>query len=165
MQMALMGLASVSIGFNVMVMMISSWCLIFGEELAMRGLESGSMGRAIDGLVTERKWAIRYFMAGAACTLMSGVMHLLIAVRWVDNGKFKLPPMLTLSIFGLCILLYVRFRVRERFRFPDGYKKTGPLQLSGGFNPEIRQYIGSIGNDEMFEHLQNPVVDSDYHGV
>eukprot|EP00615_Pteridomonas_danica_P013017 CAMPEP_0114351566 /NCGR_PEP_ID=MMETSP0101-20121206/17295_1 /TAXON_ID=38822 ORGANISM="Pteridomonas danica, Strain PT" /NCGR_SAMPLE_ID=MMETSP0101 /ASSEMBLY_ACC=CAM_ASM_000211 /LENGTH=142 /DNA_ID=CAMNT_0001491537 /DNA_START=41 /DNA_END=466 /DNA_ORIENTATION=+ len=50
------GLASMSIGFCILVLVVSSWCLIFGTELAFRGEDDGSMSRAVDGLYAERKW-------------------------------------------------------------------------------------------------------------
>ena len=56
-------LASISIGFNILTMAISSWCMIFGPGLAIRGPD-GSMSRAVAGMYQERKWALRFFWLG-----------------------------------------------------------------------------------------------------
>ena len=53
------GLAALALCFCVLVLAVSSWCLIFGTDLAFRGADQGSMTRALDGLYAERKYAAR----------------------------------------------------------------------------------------------------------
>ena len=53
-----------AIGFNVLTMCITSWSMIFGPGLGIRGPQ-GSMSRAVKGMYAERKLAIRFYLAGA----------------------------------------------------------------------------------------------------
>jgi hypothetical protein len=53
-----------AIGFNVLTMCITSWSMIFGPGLGIRG-PRGSMSRAVKGMYAERKLAIRFYLAGA----------------------------------------------------------------------------------------------------
>ena len=61
-------LATMGIGFNMLVMIVSAWCLIMGTDLAYRG-DDGSMSRAINGMYEERKWVLRLFYCGLSCTI------------------------------------------------------------------------------------------------
>ena len=134
-----MAFASASLGFCILVLVISSWCLIFGQELAFRGEDEGSMTRAVDGLYAERKWAIRFFMCALSCTLMAGVF---LVVLKIDSDYAYLPCMLLVSV-GLTAIVYMRSNVRPRFKFPEGLDKTdkNDLFFAGGFDPEIRKNV------------------------
>jgi len=140
------GLASMSVGFCVMVMGISSWCLIFGTELAFRGEDQGSMSRALDGLYAERKWAVRFFLGALSTTLLSGLSHVHLVVR---SGTGAAVPCATLLALGTLAALYLRRRVRPRFAFPEGEKnnRQGDLHFAGGFDPEIRRNVQVRGDD------------------
>eukprot|EP00614_Pseudopedinella_elastica_P001942 CAMPEP_0172602660 /NCGR_PEP_ID=MMETSP1068-20121228/22838_1 /TAXON_ID=35684 /ORGANISM="Pseudopedinella elastica, Strain CCMP716" /LENGTH=149 /DNA_ID=CAMNT_0013404089 /DNA_START=101 /DNA_END=547 /DNA_ORIENTATION=+ len=64
----------ISIGLNVLVMVITSWCLVFGSDLGIRGGNFESMKRSVDGLYQERKHAVRLFLCGIGSFIISGVM-------------------------------------------------------------------------------------------
>lgn len=135
------GLASASVGFCVLVLVISTWCLLFGTELAFRGEDEGSMTRAVDGLYAERKWAIRFFMCALASTLMSGIAYLALIIEFTEVA---LIPISFLFILGCTAAAYMRILVRPRFRFPEGLGKddlTGDLYFDGGFDPEIGRNV------------------------
>jgi hypothetical protein len=134
------GLASASVGFCILVLVISSWCLIFGTELAFRGEDEGSMTRAVDGLYAERKWAIRFFMCALASTLMSGIAYLALIIEFQELAAV---PICCLFVLGCIAAYYMRMWVRPRFRFPEGLRKNDgtDLYFDGGFDPEIRRNV------------------------
>jgi hypothetical protein len=134
-----MGFASMSMGFCILVLVISSWCLIFGQELAFRGEDNGSMTRAVDGLYAERKWAIRFFMCALATTLLAGICLVFLII---DSDYTFIPAMLLLAV-GVVAFVYMRFIVRPLFKFPEGLAKTDKKDLffAGGFDPEIRRNV------------------------
>jgi len=64
----------ISIGLNVLVMTISSWCLVWGADLAIRGENYDSLKKAVDGLYEERKITVRLFLCGIGSYICSGFM-------------------------------------------------------------------------------------------
>jgi hypothetical protein len=81
-------LVSISIGFNILTLAISSWCMIFGPGLAIRGPD-GSMSRAVNGMYHERKWALRFFWSGLIFIMLSG-----IALGWL---KFRIEVAIVIT--------------------------------------------------------------------
>lgn len=134
------GWASMAIGFCVLVLVISSWCLIFGTDLAFRGDNQGSMTRAMDGLYAERKWCIRFFLCAVMSTVFGGVAHLGLVMR--DKWP-RFVPMSYLLIVACVAMAYMRLAVRPRFKFEDGKAKNdqSDLLFAGGFDPEIRRNV------------------------
>jgi hypothetical protein len=108
-------LVSVSIGFNILTLCISSWCMIFGPGLAIRGPD-GSMSRAVEGMYAERKWALRFFWTGLFFIMLSG-----ISLGWL---KFHWKTATTMTVifmaFIVTFFVYVKYVTRPRFRFPKG---------------------------------------------
>lgn len=133
-------LASASVGFCILVLVISTWCLLFGTELAFRGEDEGSMTRAVDGLYAERKWAIRFFMCALASTLMSGIAYLALIIEFTELAAI---PIAFLFVLGCAAAVYMRTLVRPRFRFPEGRSKNDgtDLYFDGGFDPEIGRNV------------------------
>lgn len=113
-------LVSISIGFNILTLCISSWCMIFGPGLAIRGPD-GSMSRAVAGMYAERKWALRFFWIGLFFIMCSG-----IALGWL---KFHFKTATTMTVifvlFIVVFFVYVKFITRPRFRFPKGGPRKG----------------------------------------
>ena len=100
---------STGIGLNVLVMVICSWSLVFGADLAVRGDDFQSMKRAVDGLyqvrahrlwkgarahlfffsstqcpfidIQERKHTVRLFLCGIGCLILSGFSLGCLALR------------------------------------------------------------------------------------
>ena len=147
-------LVSISIGFNILTLAISSWCMIFGPGLAIRGPD-GSMSRAVAGMYQERKWALRFFWAGLIFIMLSGV-----ALGWL-KFQFEVSLLITciFIIFSTCaarapvarapsqprlpphravgiMLWYVRFVTRPRFKFPEGALRKPTQFHVAGFDPE-----------------------------
>ena len=165
-----MGLASASIGFNILILLIASWCIIFGSELAFRGQDEGSMSRAVDGLYEERKMCVFFYMSALACTLLSGISHILL---FIQNKAVAMIPAVSLFVLGFLALAYMRERVRPRFDWL-GIKRADAedLYFHGGYNPEQRRRYSTRGVsswsttsstgdifDENRRGLANPLVE------
>jgi len=108
-------LVSTSIGFNILTLCISSWCMIFGPGLAIRGPD-GSMSRAVEGMYAERKWALRFFWIGLFFIMLTG-----ITLGWL---KFKPMTATTITVIFVAFIFtffaYINYVTRPRFRFPKG---------------------------------------------
>ena len=105
---------SISIGFNVLVMAISSWCIVYGQDLAIRGVDSAMMKRSVDGLYEERKHTIRLFLCGLAALLIAGFM-----VGWCTmhlRARICVMTVFTCNIIG--IAYYLLTITRPKFRVP-----------------------------------------------
>ena len=106
-------LDSAAICFNLATMALSTWCMINGPMLAIRG-PSGSMGRAVAGMYSERKWALRSFWTGNLSILLAS-----IALGWVKFDE-EIAIAISLILAGFIVLLgyYIRQVTRPRFRLP-----------------------------------------------
>ena len=126
-----------AIGCSMMVMATSAYCIIFGMDLAVRG-EEGSVSVAAERLYEERKFVLRVFWLAVILILFSGAS--LAYVKFHLEARWTIITLLL--AFGIFIAWYVKFRVRERFRFPSDEhgnrvgKKPGAFLLSDGYNPE-----------------------------
>ena len=108
-------LVSISIGFNILTLCISSWCMIFGPGLAIRGPD-GSMSRAVEGMYAERKWALRFFWTGLFFIMLSG-----ISLGWLKFNSTSATTMTVIFVgFIFTFFAYVKYITRPRFRFPKG---------------------------------------------
>mmetsp|Transcript_4063 Transcript_4063/g.11959 ORF Transcript_4063/g.11959 Transcript_4063/m.11959 type:complete len:213 (-) Transcript_4063:217-855(-) len=125
------GLASISIGFNILTMAISSWSMIFGPSLAIRGAD-GSMSRAVAGMYQERKWTLRFFWLGIAHIMLS-----VVALCW---AKFEcyISIFMTFILLGFLgfLLYYISVVTRPRFRFPKEYSRRPKAFYFDGIDPE-----------------------------
>ncbi|KAJ8604451.1 hypothetical protein CTAYLR_000916 [Chrysophaeum taylorii] len=63
---------SITIGFNMLSMVICSWCMIFGPGLAIRG-PPGSMARAISGMHSEERVVHVTFAMGIIFLVLSAI--------------------------------------------------------------------------------------------
>lgn len=130
-----------AIGSNICVMAISAYSIIFGLDLAIRGQE-GSMSRAVKNLYDERHFVLRLFWTAVGFTSLSG-----IALAWV---KLKTNPrwsvISTFILFAMAIVVYIQFRVRERFKFPEHtHKKPDEFLFNDRFDPEQAQVMQGHG--------------------
>ena len=131
-------LASISIGFNILTMAISSWCMIFGPGLAIRGPD-GSMSRAVAGMYQERKWALRFFWLGIAFIILSGV-----ALGWVKFDPYISVTMTAIFLGFLSFMVYYMTRVtRPRFRFPKEHSRKPKAFYVDGYDPETGKLAGA----------------------
>ena len=104
---------ALSICFNLATMALSTWCMVNGPMLAIRG-PSGSMGRAVAGMYAERKWALRSFWTGNLSILLASV-----ALGWV-KFEVEIAVAITVIIAFFVFLLgyYIKQVTRPRFRLP-----------------------------------------------
>ena len=138
MLLAFYSLASVSIGFNILTMAISSWCMIFGPGLAIRGPD-GSMSRAVAGMYQERKWALRFFWLGIVFIILSG-----IALGWVKFDPYISAAMTVIFLGFLSFMVYYMTRVtRPRFRFPKEHSRKPKAFYVDGYDPETGKIAGA----------------------
>lgn len=131
-------LASVSISFNILTMAISSWCMIFGPGLAIRGPD-GSMSRAVAGMYQERKFALRFFWLGIFFIMLSG-----IALGWVKFERYVSIAMTMVFLMFLSLMLYYMSQVtRPRFRFPKTHSRKPKAFYVDGYDPETGKLASS----------------------
>jgi len=141
-EVAFFTLVSISIGFNILVLCISSWCMIFGPGLAIRGPEGDSMSRAVLGMYQERKWALRFFWVGLMFTLFSG-----IALGWLKFHEHTAITMTTIFItFILIFILYVKNVTRPRFAFDKDSSRSPKEFTLDGYDPEKNLHSGVSGS-------------------
>jgi hypothetical protein len=113
-------LTSMCIGFNILTLCICVYSMIFGPALALRGPD-GSMARAVEGMYTERKWAMRFYGLGLLNLLLAGVV-----LAWLKFGinsveivtvNTAVSICLVLAVFIVFILVYMRLIVRSACPF------------------------------------------------
>ena len=131
-----------AIGCSMMVMATSAYCIIFGMDLAVRG-EEGSVTVAAERLYEERHFVLRVFWVAVVLTLLSGISLAYVKL----HVEARYTTIVILSIFGVFIAWYLRFRARENFKFPAHFSKKpeglnfsrSQLDMVGkGYNAEIR---------------------------
>jgi len=135
-----------AIGLCVTLVAIANWCSIFGSDLALRGQKTGDMTRALTGMYLERKVCIRLFFAAVAATMCQAV-----TIGWLRcEGKVAYIFVIVIPAFMVFIYAYMRFRVRERFKFPKKVKSRRPevWLLKDGYNPEHMMVNTSIDRSE-----------------
>ena len=107
-------LDSLSVCFNLLTICLSTWCMVNGPMLAIRG-PSGSMGRAVAGMYAERKWALRFFWTGNLFILLSCV-----ALGWLKfERSIAIVNTAILVPFIFALYFYIRKITRPRFRIPE----------------------------------------------
>lgn len=127
-------LACLGIGFTMLVMVTSAYALIFGIDLAYRGAD-GSMSRAIDGMYEQRRLALRFFYCGVASTFSSMGALAFCKLRW----KVSAYPVGAMLVSGVATILFVRYRIRERFKFPTDYSRRPDEFLLANYDAERLQ--------------------------
>mmetsp|Transcript_9054 Transcript_9054/g.13939 ORF Transcript_9054/g.13939 Transcript_9054/m.13939 type:complete len:403 (-) Transcript_9054:282-1490(-) len=64
--------AASGVAFNLLAVILASFCMIFGPELAIRGTEE-SMHFAVRGMYHERRQTLKFFYIGCFFIVLSGV--------------------------------------------------------------------------------------------
>lgn len=145
------GLAGVSIGFNIMTMAFSSWSMIFGPGLAIRGAD-GSMSRAVAGMYQERKWALRFFWFGIVHIMLAAV-----ALGWVKFEHDVSISMTFIFMGFLSFLIYYMSRVtRPRFRFPQEYSRKPKAFYVDGLDPETGETMPESDQNKAVVERRKP---------
>ncbi|KAJ8611675.1 hypothetical protein CTAYLR_007906 [Chrysophaeum taylorii] len=143
-------LASISIGFNILTMAISSWCMIFGPGLAIRGPD-GSMSRAVAGMYQERKWALRFFWFGILFIMLSS-----IALGWLKFDAYIAASMTTVFLVFIVAMTYYMTNVtRPRFRFPKDHSRRPKAFFVDGYDPETGKFEGTTATPGTAETASN----------
>ena len=62
----------IALCFDLLTMVVTSWCMIFGPGLAIRG-PPGSMKRAVDGMRAEESPAQLFFALGPSFLTLAAV--------------------------------------------------------------------------------------------
>ena len=107
-------LASISIGFNILTMAISSWCMIFGPGLAIRG-PPGSMKRAVEGMRDEEKMTHIFFALGQVFLTLSAIA---LGFLKLDLAVACSSAVVLLLFLGTALTWYVK-RPRRSFSLTD----------------------------------------------
>ena len=93
---------------------------MMGPGLALRGPD-GSMGPAVDGMMTEYRTAYSCFVLGLICFHFSAALF-----SWLIYVHWAVSTVVTLTIFfSLSVLLRYAKRVYIRFRLPPEEVVTG----------------------------------------
>lgn len=139
---------TVGIGFNVLTMCITSWAMIFGPGLGIRG-PKGSMSRAVKGMYAERRWALRFYLSGLVSMCIAGVLLAWLKFSCVNQSTnewepvcFRAPAVMTSIFFCFMVgvLYHIMYTTRPRFTFKTTEGKTRrpeeAFTLGGEFDPE-----------------------------
>ena len=106
-------LAAVGTAFNLLAVVLASFCMIFGPELAIRGTEA-SMHHAVRGMYEERRLCLKFFWVGCLFIVLSGC-----ALAWM---KF---PVVTAAIVTCVFAGLIWFcvvstkRIAPKFAYTD----------------------------------------------
>lgn len=110
---------SIAIGFNMLTMVVTSWCMIFGPGLAIRG-PPGSMKRAVSGMRDEETMTHLFFACGQGFLTLAA-----IALGFL---KFPLAVAVlvavVLSFWLVATLVWYNRRPRRVFSL-DGFEDDG----------------------------------------
>lgn len=142
---------TVGIGFNVLTMCITSWAMIFGPGLGIRGPQ-GSMSRAVKGMYAERRWALRFYLSGLMSMCIAAVLLLWLkfsctnvpAIEW-QPVCYRTPVVCTavFAIFMVGCFYHISTTTRQRFTFKTTEMTTrrpeDAFKLGGEFDPESAQ--------------------------
>lgn len=117
-------LAAAGTAFNLLAVVLASFCMIFGPELAIRGTEE-SMHFAVRGMYDERRLCLKFFWAGCLFIVLSGV-----ALGWM---KFPIATALMVTIiFAILVLfcVYLVSRIAPKFAYSDTAEDASSLLRS-----------------------------------
>lgn len=117
-------LAAAGTAFNLLAVVLASFCMIFGPELAIRGTEE-SMHFAVRGMYDERRLCLKFFWAGCLFIVLSGV-----ALGWM---KFPIATALMVTIiFAILVLfcVYLVSRIAPKFAYSDAAEDASSLLRS-----------------------------------
>mmetsp|Transcript_9783 Transcript_9783/g.29665 ORF Transcript_9783/g.29665 Transcript_9783/m.29665 type:complete len:254 (-) Transcript_9783:331-1092(-) len=105
--------AAAGVAFNLLAVILASFGMIFGPELAIRGTEQ-SMHHAVRGMYDERRRALKFFWVGCLFIILSG-----ISLGWMKFPQATAVIMTAIfcSLIAFCAF-YVQ-RLRPKFRYDD----------------------------------------------
>ena len=104
----------IAIGFNMLTMVVTSWCMIFGPGLAIRG-PPGSMKRAVEGMRDEEKMTHIFFALGQVFLTLSAIA---LGFLKLDLAVACTIAVVLLLFLGTALTWYVK-RPRRSFSLTD----------------------------------------------
>ena len=142
---------TIAIGFNVLTMCITSWSMIFGPGLGIRG-PPGSMKRAVLGMYSERNWAMQFYWAGLAFMMLGGIF-----LSWIKfsclfrktsswgGTCYITPTLMTITFlgFGIWVTRHIVMVTRPRLHFVDTKERRADLMKFGDYDPEHGSTYGA----------------------
>lgn len=128
------GCAAAGTACNLLTVILSSFCMIFGPELAIRGTD-GSMHHAVQGMYEERRRALTWFWVGCLFIILSG-----IALGWM---KF---PHLTASLITVIFVVLVAFCARyvRRLEPKFAYEDVNSANLVEAMRPTTGHHTAAV---------------------
>ena len=157
---------TLAIWLNIMTMCITSWSMIFGPGLGIRGPD-GSMKRAVMGMRSERKWALRFYWAGLVSMMVAG-----ICLSWLKfaclfkapmnwrSGCFVTPSLMTILFVGFSgwVYYHIMYVTRPRFKWADSKDRESDLMRFGDYDPETGEEKTGKNTAEIRESEKEAVV-------
>ena len=141
-------MATLSVGFNVLTMILASYCMIFGPALAIRGPD-GSMTRAVNGMYEERKWVLRFFVTGLFCIMISGIF-----LGWMKFGsQVAISMTVVFMIFIIATVWYMKVKAEHKFAFPKGAGAITHFLLDG-YDPEQNRLVSQRQQQQRRQQQQ-----------
>lgn len=114
-------LAAAGTAFNLLTVVLASYCMIFGPELAIRGTED-SMHHAVRGMYEERRLCLKFFWVGCLFIVLSGV-----ALSWM---KFPVPTAAVVTVVFALLIWFCVFsaqRIAPKFAYVDDTEDVASL--------------------------------------
>jgi len=185
---------TMAIGFNVLTMCITSWSMIFGPGLGIRGPQ-GSMSRAVKGMYAERKLAIRFYLAGLVSMCCAAV-----SLGWLKYGCiicsdntndstnyltdgfgckstaewdlicYRVPIIITVIFFFFMVftVTHMAYVTRPRFTFKVDGKSRRPedaFTVGGAYDAENQEAVQNVLAQQAAGAEETPGMDKKREAV
>mmetsp|Transcript_16710 Transcript_16710/g.25110 ORF Transcript_16710/g.25110 Transcript_16710/m.25110 type:complete len:223 (-) Transcript_16710:1686-2354(-) len=142
---------AIAISFHMLAMVVSSWCMIFGPSLAIRG-PPGAMIRAVRGLQQEEVFTHTTFALGMIFLVLAAVMLAFVKLQFVVAVTVAI-----LLLFWLSITLQW-FLTRSRRTFSIDNKKdytTGNEEDDENYKNKRRNKNKNFSNTQVQRTLRD----------
>ncbi|KAJ1462560.1 hypothetical protein M885DRAFT_505488 [Pelagophyceae sp. CCMP2097] len=121
--------AAAGTAFNLLTVILASFCMIFGPELAIRGTEQ-SMNHAVKGMYEERRYAVQFFYVGCLFIVLSGIalgwMKFPPITAWIMTGVFS-------ALIVFCIIYGSYLQPKFEYTDSEGLDNLTSDGLGAGF--------------------------------
>mmetsp|Transcript_21833 Transcript_21833/g.51743 ORF Transcript_21833/g.51743 Transcript_21833/m.51743 type:complete len:188 (-) Transcript_21833:81-644(-) len=113
-----------AMGFEMICLVSTSFCVMFGPGLALRGPD-GSMHLAVDGLMLEYRRAALFYGAGMSMFFLS-----LMLFAWLVFDWHAAVPMMIAMCFGAYDMYHYALRLIGKFHLRADEMVTGKFDVS-----------------------------------
>jgi len=114
-------------GMNLLVILISTLCCLWGPGKALRGNDSIHLHDAIDILERKQQTAMRYFVLGLFCYFISSIM-----VTWLFFDRLGAAISTVLLTVSMFFMVKQSLVIRRAFitttPFTTGYLRGNPVK-------------------------------------